>query len=86
MTFATWALVIATIALVFDSWSEGREQQKRWNSEDERSREQTELQLTPHASPGLLWMMDPYSKKYQGNGAVRVDGSLLFCVHALQGV
>lgn len=46
LTFATWALVIATIALVMDSWLKGREQQKRWDSEDERSREQTELQLT----------------------------------------
>ncbi|MEZ2348340.1 hypothetical protein [Terriglobus sp. RCC_193] len=45
LTFATWALVIATIALVMDSWLKGREQQKRWDSEDQRSAEQTELQL-----------------------------------------
>lgn len=46
LTFATWSLVIATIALVMDSWLKGREQQKRWDSEDQRSAEQTELQLT----------------------------------------
>ena len=45
LTFATWALVIATIALVMDSWLKGREQQKRWDSEDERSREQTTQKL-----------------------------------------
>ncbi len=68
LSFATWALVIATTALVFDSWNKGRHQQKRWNSEDQRFREQTDLQLarwreedarrlfqeSPHVAFGLL--------------------------------
>jgi hypothetical protein len=52
ITFATWGLVIVTLALVVDSWLKGKEQRRRWKRDDRVSLlQRIDLQFN---SPAML--------------------------------